>query len=76
MSCYTRHLGGLFDEAGLENTRQARTEADGRIRRLLNVSEADCPVVWRELKAWLARPDQRARLVAGLKDLSQPVVQE
>ena len=71
MSCYTRHLGELFEEAGLVNTRDTRREADKCLRQILDMAEEDCPQVWRELKAWLARPEQRGQLVAGLKGLSK-----
>ena len=63
MSCYTRHLGDVF----LENTRANRKAADSHIRKTLDIAEADCPQVWKEVKARLNDPEGREELVASLR---------
>lgn len=69
MSCYTRHLGGLFQEAGLEFSKQNRKAADRCIRAALNLEAAHCPEVWRAVKPMLADPAARARLLEALRQV-------
>ncbi|MGQ9684012.1 MAG: hypothetical protein ACUVX9_15885 [Anaerolineae bacterium] len=69
MSCYLRHFAGLFAEAGLEYNRQNRKAADRLIREQLQLADADCPAVWRAAKPLLNDPEQRQRLVEGLRAL-------
>jgi hypothetical protein len=51
MCCYVRHLKGPLAKAGLPDDLDGRREADRRIRAGLGLSEADCPDVWRTVKA-------------------------
>ncbi len=67
MSCYTRHLGSLFQEAGIEFSKQNRAAADRCIRAALNLQTVHCPEVWRAVKPMLADPAQRARLLEALR---------
>ena len=67
MSCYTRHLGGVFTAAGIENTKENRKRADGFIREVLAMQEEGCPVVWREVKSRLAGPDKGLELADRLR---------
>lgn len=67
MSCYTRHLGDLFALAGIENTKENRKRADGFIQEIIAMKEEGCPVVWREVKTWLADPDKSLELADRLR---------
>ncbi len=67
MSCYLRHLGGVFREAGVAVTRANRKAVDAQIRALVNLPDVDCPVVWRAVKPMLGDPTARARLVEHLR---------
>jgi len=67
MSCYTRHFRSLFEEAGLEDNRANRKIADKMAREMLGQPDAECPIVWKEVKVWMADNDKRTRLVQGLR---------
>ncbi len=64
MTCYFRHLGGVFAKAGIEVTRENRKELD-RIIQGIAGGDADCPTVWRQIKKRLA--EDEAGFVAELK---------
>ena len=51
MSCYARHIKPQMAEVGLPDDRAGRREADRRIRAGLEMEDADCPDVWRRVKA-------------------------
>ena len=67
MSCYTRHLSEVFVRAGVEDSRANRRRADGHIRCIVGKEGEDCPVVWIEVKSWLADPDRRDALATRLQ---------
>jgi hypothetical protein len=68
MCCYVRHIKGPLAEAGLPDTLPGRREANRRIRLGLRMTDADCPDVWRQVKA-LHPAD-----VLKLLQASEPVV--
>ena len=51
MSCYTRHLTDQMRAIGLPDDPAGRREADRRVRAALGLADADCPEIWRRLKA-------------------------
>jgi len=51
MCCYVRCIKGPLAEAGLLDTLPVRREADRRLRLGLRMTDADCPDVWRSVKA-------------------------
>lgn len=69
MSCYLRHMKDVLEEADLHpQDRKERKEVDLAIRQVVGKSEKDrCNVVWKEVKLWLADPEQKALLVDRLK---------
>ena len=67
MSCYTRHLTSIFNEAGIADTRANHEAADRILRDLLGMPHAACPEVWEELKRWLDQPSPRALIVEDLR---------
>lgn len=69
MSCYSRHLGDLLSLAGIENTKENRRRADGYLRQIVGKEEEDCPVVWKEVKARLARPEESLELAQRLHEI-------
>ncbi|MGA9351631.1 MAG: hypothetical protein WBW48_22885 [Anaerolineae bacterium] len=73
MSCYTRHLGDVFFEAGIEDNWENRKLADKHIREIVGKVDEDCPDVWREVKAWLKDIEKRRRLVECLREKMQEV---
>ena len=54
MSCYLRNLENLMAEAGIELTKENRKYIDCCIRLAVGKMDAECPEVWREVKAYLA----------------------
>ena len=68
MSCYFRHLGELFAEAGIEVTAATRKQVDQAIHRLIEVDYKDCPAAWRTLKREvLNNPQKRQDFIARLQ---------
>lgn len=63
MTCYFRHLGEVFERAGVEVTRENRVEVDRAIHSLVGVGYRDCPAAWREVKGRLSE-DEGAFVVA------------
>lgn len=71
MSCYTRHLGDVFLEAGIEYNTENRKLADKHIREIVGKVDEDCPDVWREVKAWLKNTEKHRRLVECLRERTE-----
>ena len=67
MSCYTRHLEELFNDIGFPFTKENKKVGDALIRKVLRMSKADCPDVWRKLKTVLADKDKKKSLIEKLK---------
>lgn len=69
MSCYLRHMKDVLEEADLHpQDRKERKKVDLAIRQVVGKSDKDrCNVVWKEVKLWLADPEQKALLVDKLK---------
>lgn len=74
MSCYFRHLEDIFEETGIEVTKDNKKEIDRVIHGLVNVPYKNCPPTWKAVKEQI-RGDTRARkqfaerLKGELKDL-------
>jgi hypothetical protein len=64
MTCYFRHLNGVFTQAGIEVTRENKKELD-RILRQLAGAQGNCSVVWQQIKKRLAQDE--AGFTAELK---------
>ena len=67
MSCYFRHLKGIFDEAGIEVTPSNRKQVDQAIHRIFGVDYKDCPVTWKELKQQFEDEQKRRDFIKKLK---------
>lgn len=50
MTCYFRHLQGIFEKAGIEVTEANKREVDKVIHEIVGVKYKDCPAVWKEVK--------------------------
>ncbi len=68
MSCYFRHLKDIFEEAGIEVTKDNKKEIDRVIHGLVNVAYKNCPPTWKAIKERI-REDAEARnqFVEGLR---------
>jgi hypothetical protein len=57
MSCYFRHLQDIFNEIGLEVTKENKKEIDRLIHGLVNVEYKNCPAAWKAIKDQVIRDD-------------------
>ena len=53
MTCYFRHLGGIFAKAGITVTPENKKELDKVIHKLVSTKYKDCPATWRAVKKYL-----------------------
>jgi hypothetical protein len=67
MSCYFRHIKDLFEEAGVEVTKQNRPVLRARVAQLVGDPDGDCASTWKLVKEWKADPKRRKRLVRALR---------
>jgi hypothetical protein len=54
VTCYFRHLQGIFEKAGIEVTEANKREVDKVIHTIVGVKYKDCPAVWKEVKKRIA----------------------
>ncbi|NHJ12720.1 MAG: hypothetical protein EAX95_03550 [Candidatus Thorarchaeota archaeon] len=57
MTCYFRHMGQIFEKAGIEVTKENKKEIDQRIHELVGVKYKDCPAAWKAVKMRLAQDE-------------------
>ena len=50
MTCYFRHMKGIFTEIGVEVTPENKRDIDKQIHKLLGVEYKNCSATWKELK--------------------------
>lgn len=58
MTCYFRHLQGIFEKAGIEVTEANKREIDRMIHEIVGVKYKDCPSTWKELKKRVAQDEE------------------
>ena len=73
MSCYLRHLDGVFQEAGIVVTKDNRRQVDEAIHHIMAVAYKDCPQTWKQVKAHLADVQKRQDFIRQLKAAVPPV---
>lgn len=57
MTCYFRHMNGVFERAGVEVTSRNKKEIDRIIHAMVGVEYKDCSATWREVKKRLAEDE-------------------
>jgi len=68
MSCYFRHLQDIFNEAGVDVTKENKKEIDRVIHGLVNVEYKNCPVAWKAIKDQIRKDDTaRSKFIEDLK---------
>ena len=50
MTCYFRHMKGIFTEIGVEVTKENKRGIDKKIHELLGVDYKNCSSTWKEIK--------------------------
>jgi hypothetical protein len=58
MTCYFRHIKGIFEEIGIEVTKDNKRDIDKEIHRLVGIEYKDCPSVWKEFKKRMAEDEE------------------
>jgi len=58
VTCYFRHLQGIFEKAGIEVTEANKREIDRVIHEIVGVKYKDCPSTWKELKKRVAQDEE------------------
>ena len=66
MTCYFRHLGEVFNAAGIEVTPQNKREIDRVIHNIVGIEYKNCPAAWRQVKIRIA--EDEAGFVSMLKN--------
>lgn len=66
MTCYFRHMKGVFEKAGVEVTSGNKKEIDRVIHAMVGVEYKDCSATWREVKKRLA--EDEAAFISRLKE--------
>ena len=66
MTCYFRHMKGVFERAGVEVTSENKKEIDRTIHAMVGVEYKDCSATWREVKKRLA--EDEAAFISRLKE--------
>jgi len=66
MSCYFRHMKDVFDEAGLEVTKENRKDVDRKVHEIAGVPYKDCPATGRRVKEMMGDAAGRKKLVREL----------
>ncbi|MBF0119695.1 MAG: hypothetical protein HQK79_12725 [Desulfobacterales bacterium] len=51
MSCYFRHIKNIFDELGIEATKENKKNIDKIMHNIVNVGYKDCSKAWKAIKA-------------------------
>lgn len=58
MTCYFRHLGLIFEKAGIVVTKENKKRLDRIIHEMVGVEYKNCPAVWREVKSALLKDEE------------------
>jgi len=61
MSCYFRHMKGIFSELGITVTADNKKGIDRLIHNTVGVPYKDCPAAWKKVKAMVRGDDPEAR---------------
>lgn len=54
MTCYIRHMKGIFAEIGVEITPENKRDVDKELHKLLGVEYKNCSTTWKEIKKRMA----------------------
>ena len=58
MTCYFRHISRVFEEIGIEVTKENKREIDKVIHNLVGVDYKDCSNAWKKVKKKLAEDEE------------------
>ena len=58
MTCYFRHMKRVFEELGVEVTKENKRDIDQVIHDMVGVDYKDCSSTWKEVKKKLAEDEE------------------
>ena len=58
MTCYFRHMKDVFENAGVEVTKENRKDIDRKIHSIVGVEYKNCSATWREVKRRIADDEE------------------
>ena len=58
MTCYFRHMKDVFENAGVEVTKENRKDIDRKIHSMVGVEYKNCSATWREVKRRIADDEE------------------
>lgn len=67
MSCYFRHMGDVFAEAGIQVTKENKKELDRLLHQLADVPYKNCSQAWKGIKSLKSDEKLRRKLVEDFK---------
>jgi hypothetical protein len=65
MTCYFRHLKAIFNETGIEVTKENRRDIDKIIHGIMRVDYKNCSATWKKVKERLV--DDSDGFISDLK---------
>lgn len=70
MTCFIGHMRkkGIFAEMGIEVGKGDAKQTQEKISAIVGLPGAGCPLVWKEVKNWLADPVKKRKLIEGLRE--------
>ena len=69
LTCYFRHLGKVFEKAGIKVNSHNKAEIDKIIRNLMGINSVNCSVTWRKVKKRVL--EDEAGFISILKKASE-----
>ena len=68
MSCYFRHMNDIFDDLGIEVTKENRKQLDQAIHEVVQVKYKNCSQTWKAVKQHILEDTKkRKEFLSALK---------
>ena len=58
MTCYFRHLKGVFEKIGITITKENKQDVDRVIHSIVGVDYKNCSATWKEVKKRMAEDEE------------------
>jgi hypothetical protein len=68
MTCYFRHLRAVFEEAGIQVTKENRKKIDEAIHDIMGVDYKNCSETWKQVKDIMKDDESREAFVLKLRN--------
>ena len=67
MTCFMRHLKGLFEDRGIEQTPENKRKMQRELREITGVESKKCWDIWKSVKPWVADDEKKKILDEKLR---------